>query len=158
MKNVKLLSIMATQPTQLPSVNADHVAAVCSACGCRVPSEQIVLENAHCWFLRKVQPVLEGSGIIMPKIHRDTVFDLQPDEWVATQEILLAAKTLIDRELQPQGYNVGWNCGDAGGQQRHHVHLHLIPRFADEPYAGRGIRWLLNQPANLRPARLRQGA
>ncbi|MEM7581796.1 MAG: HIT domain-containing protein [Acidobacteriota bacterium] len=133
-------------------------AIICQECGCHIPYRQIILENEHCWFLRKPQPVLEGSGIIMPKIHRDTVFDLLPKEWAATREILHAAKALIDRELAPQGYNVGWNCGDAGGQQRQHAHLHVIPRFSDEPYAGRGIRWWLNQPSNRRPQASPEGA
>lgn len=124
---------------------------ICEICGCTVSKELIVLENAHCWFLRKPQTVLSGSGIILPKSHRDTVFDLRPTEWRATRELLLAAKRLIDRELSPDGYNVGWNCGDAGGQQVRHAHLHVIPRFADEPHAGKGIRWWLNQTDNRRP-------
>ncbi|MEM7353458.1 MAG: HIT domain-containing protein [Acidobacteriota bacterium] len=128
------------------------LASTCDVCGCTIPRSQVHLENEHCWFLRKPQAVLVGSGIIMPKVHRDTLFDLSPEEWVATREILLAAKQLIDRELSPGGYNVGWNCGDAGGQQRRHAHLHVIPRFADEPHAGKGIRWWFNQEENLRPA------
>ncbi len=123
---------------------------VCPACGIEVPREHIVLENEYCWFLRKPQTVLTGSGIIMPKEHRDTAFDLTPTEWAATHDMLLAAKALIDRELAPDGYNLGWNCGDAGGQQTPHAHLHVIPRFCDEPYAGRGIRWWFNQEDNLR--------
>jgi hypothetical protein len=31
-----------------------------------------------------------------------------------------------------------------------HAHLHVIPRFADEPLAGRGIRYALKQPTNRR--------
>ncbi len=124
----------------------------CSVCGCTIPRSQVVLENEHCWFLRKPQRVLVGSGIIMPKIHRDSVFDLLPVEWQATQEILLAAKQLIDHELSPRGYSIGWNCGDAGGQQVRHAHLHVIPRFDDEPHAGKGIRWWLNRDDNRRPS------
>ncbi len=128
------------------------LAAVCPACGSEVPHEHVVLEDEHCWFLRKPQEVLEGSGIIMPKRHRDTVFDLTPEEWVATRDMVHAAKALIDRELSPEGYNLGWNCGPAGGQQTPHAHLHVIPRFGDEPYAGRGIRWWFNHEDNLRPS------
>ena len=32
-----------------------------------------------------------------------------------------------------------------------HAHLHVIPRFDDEPQAGRGIRWAIKQTNNLRP-------
>ena len=125
---------------------------ICSECSCIVPSPQIELENDHCWFVRKPQPVLRGSGIILPKKHRETVFELERVEWEATREMLLAAKDLIDHELSPAGYNIGWNCGSAAGQHREHLHLHVIPRFDDEPHAGKGIRWWLNQEDNRRPS------
>jgi histidine triad (HIT) family protein len=53
--------------------------------------------------------------------------------------------------LRPDGFNVGWNCGPVGGQVIPHAHLHVIPRFADEPYAGKGIRHWLKQESNRRP-------
>jgi hypothetical protein len=39
----------------------------------------------------------------------------------------------------------GTNRAIRFGQEVMHAHLHVIPRFADEPYAGRGIRFLLKQ-------------
>jgi diadenosine tetraphosphate (Ap4A) HIT family hydrolase len=98
------------------------------------------------------QPVLKGSGIIIPKAHRATVFDLTPEEWAATYELLGRVRAKLEQELRPDGYNVGWNCGKVGGQEIHHAHLHVIPRFADEPFAGKGIRHWLKSDANRRPA------
>lgn len=63
-------------------------------------------------------------------------------------EIILAGE-----RYQPDGYNVGWNSGAVAGQEVFHAHLHVIPRFADEPLAGRGIRYALKQPTNRRPGR-----
>ncbi|MBK5222971.1 MAG: HIT domain-containing protein [Acidimicrobiia bacterium] len=57
----------------------------------------------------------------------------------------------LDERLRPDGYNLIWNVGEAGGQSVEHVHLQLIPRFADEPFAGRGGRSWLKQPENRRP-------
>jgi len=109
-----------------------------------------VLENEHCQFLQESQEVLIGSGIIIPKEHRETVFDLSEDEWLATFLLLKQVKALLDAEYKPQGYNVGWNSGSVAGQQVFHAHLHVIPRYADEPLAGKGIRYWLKQPANKR--------
>lgn len=113
--------------------------------------QEIVLENDHCLFLQQPQKVLLGSGFIIPRAHRETVFDLTREEWVATKELLDEVKTLLDERLGPQGYNVGWNNGDIAGQTVAHVHMHVIPRFADEPFAGRGIRWWLKSEDNMRP-------
>ena len=112
--------------------------------------EEIVLENELCFFLQQPQPVLIGSGLIIPKAHCDTVFDLTSAEWQATFDLLRQVKEFLDREYCPQGYNVGWNCGQIGGQEIFHTHLHVIPRYADEPLAGKGIRYWLKQDANKR--------
>ena len=47
---------------------------------------------------------------------------------------------------------MGWNCGEAGGQDVFHAHLHIIPRHSDEPYAGRGIRNWIKREENKRPS------
>jgi diadenosine tetraphosphate (Ap4A) HIT family hydrolase len=114
--------------------------------------QRVVLENEWCQFLQEPQKVLIGSGIIVPKAHRETVFDLTAAEWAATFALLQEVKALLDREYAPQGYNLGWNNGRVAGQEVFHVHLHVIPRFADEPMAGKGIRYHLKQAANLRDA------
>jgi diadenosine tetraphosphate (Ap4A) HIT family hydrolase len=111
---------------------------------------QVVLENEHCLFLQEPQKVLIGSGVVVPIAHRETVFDLTEDEWAATFSLLKRVKELLDAEYAPQGYNVGWNSGGVAGQEIFHAHLHVIPRYADEPLAGRGIRYWLKQPANKR--------
>lgn len=113
---------------------------------------RVALENEHCLFLDGVEQVLQGSGVIVPKAHRPTVFDLTPDEWMATYDLLANVQEKMVRELQPAGFNVGWNCGEVGGQVIPHAHLHVIPRFPDEPFAGKGIRHWLKSEANLRPS------
>ena len=122
----------------------------CPFCPPGLDHEQIILENELCLFLQGPQPVLIGSGLIIPKNHRETVFDLTTAEWAATFDLLQQAKDLLDRDYEPQGYNVGWNCGQVGGQEIFHAHLHLIPRYQDEPFAGRGIRYWLKQDDNKR--------
>jgi diadenosine tetraphosphate (Ap4A) HIT family hydrolase len=54
----------------------------------------------------------------------------------------------MDERLAPDGYNIGWNCGRVGGQDLFHAHMHVIPRFRQEPFAGKGIRALLKSDAN----------
>ena len=110
----------------------------------------IVLENDLCYFLQEPQKILIGSGLIIPKAHRETVFDLKPEEWTSTFSILLEAKNIIDNEYKPDGYNIGWNNGVVAGQEIFHVHLHVIPRFKDEPLANKGIRYWFKQPNNKR--------
>ena len=123
----------------------------CPFCFPEKDSEQrIVLSNEYCLFIQKPQPILMGSGLIVPRAHRETVFELSFQEWQATFDLLQEVKELLDKEHHPQGYNVGWNCGHVGGQEIFHAHLHVIPRYEDEPLAGKGIRYWLKQPSNQR--------
>lgn len=123
----------------------------CPFCAPALDRAQVVLENSLCLFLQQDEPVLVGSGLIVPRQHRETVFDLTEAEWQATFDLLLQARAWIDERYRPDGYNVGWNCDRVGGQEVFHAHLHVIPRFEDEPLAGRGIRYWLKQEGNRRP-------
>lgn len=120
----------------------------------RDPNEvgRSTLENDLCVFLEGAEPVLQGSGIIVPKAHRPTVFDLTHEEWAATYGLLALVHAKMVRVLHPDGFNVGSNCGEVGGQFIPHAHLHVIPRFRDEPFAGKGIRHWLKSEANIRPS------
>lgn len=119
------------------------------------PGQKIVLENDSCYFLQspKAQDILEGAGLIIPKAHKETVFDLSEKEWTDTYEMMQKAKKLLDLEYQPDGYSTGWNVNPVGGQSIPHAHLHIIPRFKDEPFAGRGIRSWIKSEANRRPGK-----
>jgi len=112
--------------------------------------EEILLESELSLFIENTDTVLHGSGMIIPKAHRETVFDLTPEEFQDTHSLLLRAKAYLDERYSPDGYNVGWNCGKVGGQTVFHAHLHIIPRYKDEPFAGQGIRYHLKQKENRR--------
>ncbi len=113
-------------------------------------NESIILSNEQVLFIQQPQEVLIGSGLIIPRSHRETIFDLTKQEWEATYNLLSDVKKLLDQQYQPDGYNIGWNVGKIGGQEIFHAHLHVIPRFKDEPYARRGIRYWLKQKENQR--------
>lgn len=94
--------------------------------------------------------ILVGSYVIIPKSQVETPFDLSTKEWMDTQKLLIEIKEYLEEKYQPDGYNIGWNVGKAGGQNVAHAHLHIIPRYNDEPYAGKGIRFLYKQDENMR--------
>ncbi|WP_306976894.1 HIT family protein [Alkalibacillus salilacus] len=114
-----------------------------------------MLSNEYCMFLQLDEAQvkgaqLEGAGLIVPREHRETVFDLTVEEWNATYSLLQETKSYIDEKHHPNGYNIGWNCYELGGQHIYHSHLHVIPRYSDEPLAGKGIRHLFKSTENRR--------
>ncbi len=92
--------------------------------------------------------------MVLPKAHRRTVFDLTPHEFDGTRRMLADLRDLLVSAHGPDGFTVGWNVEAVGGQSVMHAHCHIVPRYHDEPYAGRGLRAWLKDPAN-RPPRHR---
>jgi diadenosine tetraphosphate (Ap4A) HIT family hydrolase len=118
---------------------------------------EIFIQTPHCIFVSTRDPViraraglaagvLPGSGAIVLIAHRTSVFELTAAEWVDTRDLLLRAQLALHDLLAPDGYLLGWNQG-AGL----HPHLHVIPRFDDEPLSDRGLRSAIKVPENRRP-------
>jgi histidine triad (HIT) family protein len=131
-------------------VSIEEMNKDCPFCEPNLNRDHVVLENELCFFLQRSEPILVGSGVIIPKQHRETVFDMTQQEVQATFELLHQVKRLMEKNHSPNGYNIGWNSGAVAGQEVFHAHLHVIPRFADEPLAGKGIRHWLKQEENRR--------
>jgi histidine triad (HIT) family protein len=117
---------------------------------------EVYLENEHCVYASTRDPrdppdVLPGCGVIVPIEHRASPFDFTAEQWAATHALLLEAKAAWDERLAPDGYTLIWNCAAAGGQEMPHAHLHVIPRFDDEPLSGAGGRSAIKVAENRRP-------
>lgn len=114
---------------------------------------EVLFENEYCIYIEHPGEIPEGGGMIITKEHRQTVFDMTDPEILAAFQLLKTVKDYVDTKYHPKGYNVGWNCYQVGGQTVNHVHLHVIPRYEDEPLAGKGIRHHIKQEYNRRPVK-----
>lgn len=115
---------------------------------------EILLENKNTYLVASIDPVLAAAGMIIPKRHISTPFELSKDEWVDTFNLLIETKELFSKDHKPDGFNIGWNIGETAGQNEEHLHLHIICRFKDEPLAGKGIRYVFKQESNRRKSKL----
>ena len=93
---------------------------------------------------------LIGSYVIIPKSQVGSPFELSDKEWADSKALMQELKKYLDEKYKPDGYNIGWNVGKAAGQEVAHAHMHIIPRYADEPLAGKGLRYWFKQPENVR--------
>ncbi len=88
-----------------------------------------ILENDLAYALNDIKPISKGHMLFIPKRHHLTTFESTPKEIEAIFDLINKAKLLLQKEYQPQGYNVQINCGAAAGQIVMHAHVHLIPRY-----------------------------
>ncbi len=59
----------------------------------------------------------------------ETYFDASNEQIAAIHDLIKQGKQLIDEQFAPDGYNIGVNVGEYGGQTISHLHFHLIPRY-----------------------------
>ena len=94
-------------------------------------------------------PVSPGHALLIPKRHVATWFDATGEEQQALLAGVEAARAEIERDHQPDGYNIGINMGAAAGQTVPHLHVHLIPRYAGDVADPRGgVRYVIPLKAN----------
>ena len=125
---------------------------------------EVYIENAYCVYASTRDPrdppdVLPGSGIVIPIAHRASPFDVTSEEWAAMHELLIKAKAAWDERLAPDGYFLSWTCFPRSDDDvpNMHAHLHVVPRFDDEPFADRGGRTPIKVLENRRPDPSRAG-
>jgi diadenosine tetraphosphate (Ap4A) HIT family hydrolase len=104
-----------------------------------IPESAWVASNARCFAIRDANPVTEGHTLVIPRRAVATWFDATHEERVAIFALVDVVRSELDARRRPDGYNVGFNVGEAAGQTVFHLHVHVIPRYhgdVDDPRGG----------------------
>jgi len=112
---------------------------------CELCAPQSVLsENALAYARPDNNSLSRGHVLVVPKRHVADFFEMTPQEQLAVLELLREAQQLVHAKHSPDGYNIRVNVGQAAGQSRMHVHVHLIPRYiGDVANPKGGVRCVL---------------
>src|SRR5690606_9147645 len=95
------------------------------------PSKQIHSDDASVTFL-DISPWQEGHALVIPRRH---VADALADESVLAElaPAVVAVGNLLKERLGASACNILTNAGADSGQEVFHAHVHVIPRYADNP-------------------------
>jgi diadenosine tetraphosphate (Ap4A) HIT family hydrolase len=115
---------------------------------CNLLKERIILSNSLGMVIRDGYPISPGHTLVIPQRHIGSFFELEPEERDSLFSLLEESKRGLDKEFQPDGYNIGINDGPSAGQTVPHLHIHLIPRYSGDQTDPRGgIRWIIPEKA-----------
>src|SRR5881396_1919903 len=125
-----------------------------------VPEAEWLAANSLAFAIRDRYPVSPGHTLVITRRVVPTWFDATAAEQSAILELVEEVKRGLDASVTPpDGYNVGFNVGEAAGQTVPHLHVHVIPRYrgdVDDPRGG--IRHVIASRGNyLRPSPLATG-
>jgi ATP adenylyltransferase len=75
-------------------------------------------------------PYNNGHLLVAPRLHKGVLHELDTDEMLETMQSLRLMIRTLDSLMQPAGYNIGLNLGEAAGAGLPgHLHWHLVPRW-----------------------------
>jgi ATP adenylyltransferase len=75
-------------------------------------------------------PYNNGHLLVAPLQHKGQLHELDTDEMLETMESMRLMIRTLDSLMQPAGYNIGLNLGEAAGAGLPgHLHWHLVPRW-----------------------------
>lgn len=106
----------------------------CSVLAGDVPAE-IVDEDEHTVAFMDINPWTRGHALVIPREHSRNLYEV-PDEDL--RHTVAAAKRLALRmrdQLRCDGVNLLNACESAAWQTVWHFHIHVIPRYDDDPLA-----------------------
>ena len=116
---------------------------------CTAAAERIAFKGESFTALWDGFPVTKGHSLLVPQRHVPKWGDLGKDERVALMQAIDEAQNLLTKRHSPDGFNVGFNEGVAGGQTVPHFHIHVIPRYTgDVPDPRGGVRHVIPAKAN----------
>jgi diadenosine tetraphosphate (Ap4A) HIT family hydrolase len=116
-----------------------------------LPAERRVAENDLAFAIRDGFPVTPGHTLVIPKRLVVDWFEASHEEQTAIFELVDVVKAQLDAEFNPDGYNIGMNCGAAAGQTVFHLHVHVIPRYLGDMNDPRGgVRHVIPAKGNYR--------
>lgn len=96
---------------------------------CNLNKNDYICENELAFAIYDKFPVNKGHVLVIPKRHFEDFFEATEEEILSIYRLLDKCKELLDKDLKPDGYNVGINIGEKAGQSIFHLHVHLIPRY-----------------------------
>jgi diadenosine tetraphosphate (Ap4A) HIT family hydrolase len=92
-----------------------------------IPSSNWVASNELAFALRDRFPVSPGHTLVVPRRLVATYFDASAAEKTALWALVDEVKRALDEQLRPDGYDVGFNAGEAAGQTVLHLRIPSHP-------------------------------
>jgi histidine triad (HIT) family protein len=93
----------------------------------------VVLEDEDIMVIMDLYPATPGHLLILPKRHIETIYEMPPDLGAHIMATAILMAKAIREKLSPDGLNLIQANEAAAGQTVPHFHLHIVPRYRNDP-------------------------
>jgi histidine triad (HIT) family protein len=113
-------------------MSSDPDCLFCKIIAGEIPSQRVDEDERTVAFM-DVNPATRGHALVVPRNHARNLLEIDPDDLAATVVGAQRLARRIHERLQPDGINLMNGCGAAAWQTVFHLHVHVIPRYDDDP-------------------------
>jgi histidine triad (HIT) family protein len=96
-----------------------------------IPAEIVAKDDGAVAFL-DIAPLADGHTVIVPRRHVATIEAMSPDDARSLFATVTRLAGPVRQAVGGAGNTIGINDGAATGQTIPHVHVHIVPRRADD--------------------------
>ena len=107
----------------------------CLFCGIvagEIPSQRIYEDERTVAFM-DISPATPGHALVVPRRHTRDLLEIEPDDLAACTATAQRVARQVLAALDADGVNLVQSSGRAAWQTVFHFHVHVIPRYADDP-------------------------
>ncbi|OYT26567.1 MAG: HIT family hydrolase [Candidatus Altiarchaeales archaeon ex4484_96] len=115
----------------------------CKIAAGNISSEKIYETQDAMAFL-DINPISKGHAVVIPKKHSQHLTQLNQDELGLLFDAVKQVSLMIEKGLNPDGFNIGVNQGKTAGQAIPHLHVHVIPRYLGD--GGGSLHSIISNP------------
>jgi histidine triad (HIT) family protein len=123
----------------------------CKVLAGEIPSEEVDSDERTITVM-DINPATRGHVVVITRTHAESLLDLDDEDLLAAMQTVRRVAQRMRETLDPAGFNILHNIGRAAWQSIFHFHVHVIPRYEDDPLQ---LPWL-PEPAD--PAELARTA
>ena len=113
-------------------VSSDPDCLFCKIVAGEIPSTRVHEDERTVAFM-DINPGTRGHLLVIPKAHARDLLVVAPEDLAACAQAAQRLAGLAIERLGASGVNLLNSCGPAAWQTVFHFHLHVIPRYEDDP-------------------------
>jgi histidine triad (HIT) family protein len=80
-----------------------------------------------------ISPATRGHALVIPRAHARDLLEIDDEDLAAVARMAKSIAARAKDRLGADGVNLLNSCGAVAWQTVFHFHVHVIPRYADDP-------------------------
>jgi histidine triad (HIT) family protein len=93
----------------------------------------VVGEDERTVSFMDINPATRGHALVIPRVHATNLLEIDVEDLAAVARAAQGLARRAAERLGADGVNLINSCGAAAWQTVFHFHVHVIPRYADDP-------------------------